>query len=309
MLLMAWLATLPFRTGIGGRGRMLRCLGAAVAVMLLGCSPTARAGPRAMDASGVAVELPAPARRVVTLAPHAAELLAAAGALDALVGVVAHSDFPPAAANLPRVGDAAAVDLEAVVGLDPDLVVGWHGGNPPGLLERIHGLGIPLYRSGPVRLEDIAAEIRALGVLTGHAGTAEAAAAGFLSRLRELRRRYRRSHPVPVFYQVWDRPLVTVGGRHFITQGLAACGARNVFAELSAPAPQVAEEEVLLRRPRWIVAGAPIALRELWRGRWIELGLESGHILFVDPDRMHRPVPRMLDELSRLCPRLGDTGG
>ena len=84
-----------------------------------------------MDDTGKEVSLDKPARRIVSLAPHLTELLFAAGAGDAVVGVVSYSDYPPEAAQRPHVGDAQNLDVESIVTLQPDLVVAWQSGNPP----------------------------------------------------------------------------------------------------------------------------------------------------------------------------------
>jgi iron complex transport system substrate-binding protein len=85
----------------------------------------------ATDDTGRRVSLEAPARRIVSLAPHATELLFAAGAGEKIVGTVSHSDYPPAAQAIPLVGGYKALDLERILALRPDLVVGWQSGNGP----------------------------------------------------------------------------------------------------------------------------------------------------------------------------------
>ena len=70
-----------------------------------------------------------PAVRIVTLSPHLSELVFAAGAGRQLVGAVEYSDHPAAARQVPRVGDAFRVDLEAIATLRPDLILGWPSGN------------------------------------------------------------------------------------------------------------------------------------------------------------------------------------
>ena len=77
------------------------------------------------DDTGHALRLAQPAQRVVSLAPHLTELLFAAGAGAQVVGVLRHSDFPPEARALPLVGDDAALDLERILALRPDLALGW----------------------------------------------------------------------------------------------------------------------------------------------------------------------------------------
>ena len=83
------------------------------------------AGPDATPAA-----LAAPARRIISLAPHLTELLFAAGAGAQVVGARAWSDHPPAALEIPRIGDSHAFDIERIVGLRPDLVVTWDGNAP-----------------------------------------------------------------------------------------------------------------------------------------------------------------------------------
>lgn len=64
-----------------------------------------------------------------------------------------------------------------------------------------------------------------------------------------MRQRYQRVEPLRVFYRVCNQPLYTVGGGQVISDALEVCGARNVFADLKLPAPQVSVESVLQRNP------------------------------------------------------------
>ena len=126
----------------------MRSLATLTLALWTGCCAAASGPPAATDASGARVELPAPARRIVSLAPHATELLFAAGAGDRVVGVLSPADWPPQASRLPRVGDARALDLERILALAPDLVVAWPY-LAPAQLERLRALGIAIYVSNP----------------------------------------------------------------------------------------------------------------------------------------------------------------
>ncbi|TXH07634.1 MAG: cobalamin-binding protein, partial [Rhodocyclaceae bacterium] len=92
------------------------------------------------DDTGQEIRLKAPAQRIVTLAPHAAESLFAAGAGDKLVGTVDYSDCPPAAKKLPRVGGYSRIVLDAVVALKPDLVLAWQSGNDMPPVDKLRAL-------------------------------------------------------------------------------------------------------------------------------------------------------------------------
>src|SRR5712692_10825262 len=154
---------------------------------------------KVVDDYGNRVSLPSPATRIVSLAPHLTELLYAAGAGPKVVGAVAFSDFPPEARALPRVGNDALIDLEAVLALRPDLIVAWPNPGTVRAVNRLAELQLAVFRSEPRELEDIAGTISRMGILTG-SSTAAAAAAAFRARAAELERRYSRRPAVRVFY-------------------------------------------------------------------------------------------------------------
>ena len=171
----------------------------------------------------------------MSLAPGATEMLFAAGAGGQVIATVEYSDEPPAARRVPRIGDVAAVDMERLVALHPDVVVLWVAGGNPAQREKIAALHIPIYEQQVLRLADIPAAVRRLGVLAGtsavadHAAQAIEAAPDSTHRAPTAGTRARRPS---VLLQVWNRPIYTVGGRHLMSDALALCGARNVFADL-----------------------------------------------------------------------------
>lgn len=245
------------------------------------------------------------AQRIVTLAPHLAELVHAAGAGDRLVGVSDWSDYPPGVADLPRVGSAVAVDLETLVGLAPDLVLGWEGGNPARLLRQVEGQGFRLVTLGVETLEDIGAQIETIGRLAGTADTAAAAAARYLAELAALAREQDGKRELRVFYQVSWRPLYTVGGRQVISQVIGLCGGRNVFGDQAALAPAVGLEAVVARDPEVILASQRQAAElAQWR-RWPDVAaVAGGHLYTVPGDVLARPSPRLLDGTRAVCAAL-----
>ena len=113
------------------------------------------------DVGGTRVRLAAPAKRIVSLAPHITELVYAAGAGERMVGNVEYGDFPPAAARLAKIGGYSRLDLEAIVALKPDLVLGWQSGNLPAAVARLRALGFTVHLSQSNRIEDIAGVIAA----------------------------------------------------------------------------------------------------------------------------------------------------
>lgn len=260
------------------------------------------------DDYGKVVKLQAPARRIVSLSPHLTELAYAAGAGTRLVGAIEHSNFPPEARALPRVGSEAGIDLEAVLALRPDLVIAWPNAGSRKAVERLAGFGVPVFRSEPRALEDIATTLERLGALAGTERTASAAAQAFRERASALRATYAQRPKVRVFYQVWDRPLVTVNGDHVISKVIALCGGANVFAHLPGIAPQIDREAVLRADPEAIVASGPDGERPAWLDAWRSLpGLQAaarGNLFTIPPELIQRHTPRLLEGAERLCRQL-----
>jgi iron complex transport system substrate-binding protein len=255
-----------------------------------------------------------PAMRIVALSPHLAELAFTAGAGERLVGVVEYSDFPAAARALPRVGDAYRLDYEAVVALAPDLVLAWQSGTPADVRGRLRDMGFRVVALDATGLDDLAMQVRRIGVLAGTEAVADAAAARYTERLRELRDRYRDAAAIDVFYQVSAQPLFTVSGRHVISEAIAVCGGRNVFADIEGLSPAVSLESVIVAKPGAIVAGDDVAagdpagdLRAQW-ARWTSIpAVRNGDLFVVDADLMHRHTTRILDAVEKLCANLEET--
>jgi iron complex transport system substrate-binding protein len=276
--------------------------------MLLAASfaiASAHAQVRVVDDYGHTVALPSPAQRVVSLAPHLTELMFAAGAGARMVGAVEYSDFPPEARALPHVGSEASIDLEALVALRPDLVVAWPNAGSVRAVERIAALGIPVFRSEPRALEDIARTIETLGRLAGTQSSARAAARGLRERAARLAAEYAGRPKVRTFYQVWDRPLITVNGDHVISKVIELCSGENVMADLPGIAPEIDRERVLRADPQVIVASGLDGARPAWLDDWHAFpdlaAVRGGHLYAIRPELLQRHTPRLLDGAQELC--------
>jgi iron complex transport system substrate-binding protein len=271
------------------------------------CAPALAGAVAAEDETGATIALAAPANRIVSLAPHATELLFAAGAGDHIVGVLAPADWPPEAARLPRVGTAAGLDLERIIALKPDLVIVWPY-LAPAQIERLRGIGIPIFVSDPRTPAAIAIELERLGTLAGTEALAGRAANAFRGRLAALERRGSTAPKLPVFYQIWHHPIYTVGGGHLISAAIRLCGGENVFARLTAPAPAVGLEDVLAARPEAIIAGTDDAIWPDWLDEWKRWqtlpAVVHNNLFVVDANLLHRAGPRFIAGAEELCAAL-----
>jgi iron complex transport system substrate-binding protein len=249
-----------------------------------------------------------PPLRIVSLTPGATEMLFAAGAGGEVIATVEYSDEPPAARRLARIGDVAAVDMERLVALRPDVVVAWPAGGNPAQREKIARLNIPLYQQQVVRLADLPGSVRRLGALAGTGAVAERAAHDIEARLAALTRTYGAGgagKAPTVLLQVWNRPVYTVGGQHLMSDALAICGARNVFADLPEAGPLVDTEAVIGRDPDIIIAAAPPGEGAAWLADWKRFAtltaVRSGRLVVFEDQALSRLGPSVIDATEGLC--------
>jgi len=274
-------------------------------ILLLCFSASVSAELSVIDDSGVEHHFSQPVTRIVTLMPHAAELLFAVGSGDTIVGAVDYSDYPAEAKKISRVGGYSGLNIEAIMALNPELIIAWPEGNNTRELERLRQLGFELYSSGPETFADIADNLQQLGLITGHKEKGLQAAAAFRNKTAELRKKYSHQPQLSVFYQVWHQPLLTQNGSTFISRAIELCGGRNIFSDLSIAAPQVSIEAVIAADPQVIVASGMGDSRPEWLDAWRAYkglsAVKSGSLYHIHPDLFHRPTPRFLQGTELLC--------
>ncbi len=267
--------------------------------------PAAGTAVQVRDDQGRTVSLAAPARRAVTLAPHATELVYAAGAGDHVIATIRGSDYPPAARQLPVIGDGTQPDPERVAAVRPDLLIAWQPGAAAPLARVMDKLGIPVFYSDPLTLAAIPDAVERMGALFGTEAQARPAAQALRARLEALAARYAGRRPVRVFVQAGLDPIYTLNDSSIVSDALRVCGGVNVFGQAPVVAPQVSLESVLAARPEAVLAGISRpedAARNL--AAWQALGLPAarlGHVYGVDADALYRPGPRLIDAAEAIC--------
>lgn len=271
------------------------------------------------DDVGRRVYLAKPARRVVSLAPSVTEILFAVGLDSEVAGVTTFCDYPPAAKAKPKVGSSIQ-NLEAIIGLKPDLVLAVKSEIVrPDVLAKLEQLKIPMFILAPKTIEDILGHISTVGSLVGHDREARVVAQGLRERLSGLRSRMGAARPVRVFYVVNTDPLISVGSGSFIHQMLELAGGDNIVGQTAIPYPKVSLEEVLRRDPEVLLfpvgasEGIPEAEQQRWR-KWTTLSaVVHNRMHQVKAELVNRPGPRVVDGIEALAqaihPALGSRPG
>lgn len=277
-----------------------------VGVMVcLAVLPYAFAQTMVTDDRGVSVHLSEPARRAITLSPHATELVFAAGGGGHLAATVDASDFPKAARSLPRIGAGLQPEPERLLRLQPDLLIGWQASQ----FSTLKSLRIPSFLSAPKTLKDVPDTIEKLGVLFDTQDIARARASALRGLLEPLKSVPVSGAPVRVFLQVGDTPEYSLNRTHLLSQVVQACGGINVFGSATAIAPKISAEGVLAQRPELILLGRVGAseqptLDPAAQQFWARLNLPAalaGHVYVMDSDVLYRPGPRLIEAAQAIC--------
>jgi iron complex transport system substrate-binding protein len=249
-----------------------------------------------VDDAGDTLRLPAPAARIVSLAPSATETLVALGAAGRLV---ARTDFDadPAVASLPSVGGGLDPSLETLVTLGPDLVIGWHtaGANP--VRDRLRELGVPFLALRTTDTADIFRSITVLGDVSGRAEHADSLLGAVRADLDGIRASVAGRARPTAFFVLSDDPPMTVGPWTFHVQLIEVAGGRTAFPDVTGQPQYVSLEEVVRRQPEVVLVplggGREERLRALRsRPGWRELrAWEAGRVVALPADTVHRMGP------------------
>jgi len=259
-----------------------------------------------VDASGVAIELVRPPRRIVSLVPSITETLCRLGLADALVGITVYCVEPREVVSTKiRIGGEKNPDLEKIRGLEPDLVIANIEENLRDHVETLRSWSIPVWVTYPRTVAEGIRLIADLGSVTG----TEARATEMLGEIEPLYERVvtaaARRPPVAVFYPIWRGPYMTINRDTYIHDMLRVCGGRNVFADRSERYPAVTLDEVAAQRPAVILLpDEPFRFRRAhladFSGYADVPAVREGRIHLVDGKPFSWHGPRIADALRRL---------
>lgn len=279
---------------------------AALLVALPAAAQSERPTREVIDETGRRVRVPARIERVVSLAPNVTEILYALGAEDRLVGVTDLCDYPPAARRKPSVGDVINPNLEKILELKPDVVLGTTAGNRRETVDALERVGVPLYGIDPHSAPEIFDSLRHVAELLDVPDVGERVAARLEARLAKIKARLRATERPPVLFVIWLEPLITAGGDTFLNDVLEHAGARSVTAELRESWPRLSVEEVIRRDPDVLILPRSHSLEASLAGLagqppWQRLrAVERNRILWMD-DAVLRPGPRIVDAIEELA--------
>ena len=256
-----------------------------------------------LAASLVTLALATTPSRVVTLAPFITELAFEAGLGDRVVGVSAYSDYPPAARALPEVSSANGFAIERIAALKPDVAFVWRDSVKVEEIQRLESLGIRVVVVAARTLDEIPNALEQIAA--GANVDVSAKSRAFRGRVAALRASYSSRRKLDAFLEIWNKPLTTVAGRHYMNDALEVCGARNVFADLPGVTPVVPWETVYARDPEIVVGAGSASDRTQFEANWRERptlsAVKNNRLVYANPDTLQRPSLRIVEGIAKLC--------
>jgi iron complex transport system substrate-binding protein len=237
----------------------------------------------------------AAAQRIVSLKPNVTEILFAIGAGDRVVGVTRWCNFPPAAAALPKVADYLRPNIEAVLALEPDLLIASRENSIRRPVERLANQGIEILLLDFRTIDETLTSITHIG----HAVGRDTAASHLVRQMRmALVPVTRDGHTRPRTLLLIDHhPLVAAGPSSLLGEMIERAGGTNVIAARHPPYPILGREHLLALQPELVI---DVAHQGLGRSA-TDL---SSHHLNMDH---FRPGPRLVEGFTALRTTIGGT--
>ncbi len=259
------------------------------------------------DETGVKLEIPDSARRILPLTPSLSETLFALGLDERIVGVTEFATYPQAARKKPKVGTFFNPNLEKILALAPDLVIVGSEHQDGKISAALKKFGIPVYRVKPVDINSIYRLISDLGEITGTLPQAHKVILQMKKRVARIERRIAGLRRQRVFYQVGIDPIVTANRQTFAADLIRRAGGILVTADNPIRYPTYAIEKIIVDAPEVIIISSMSPntnyrrFRLSWQ-RWHTIpAVRNDRIYVVDSDLVDRASPRIVDGLAKMA--------
>ena len=283
------------------------CLVLLVAGFLSLSAWAAELGPRTVvDDLGRQIILLKTPLRIVSLAPSITETLFAIGLGTRVVGVTQFCDYPPEAQSKPQVGYTHP-NLEAIVALEPDLILAPRELLRVDILGKLEQLHIPTYVLDATTVASILARIQTLGRILEASAAADDVVHRMQKHIGEIKARTARLSRPRVLYVLNSEPLITIGPGSYLQEAIEIAGGSNVAARARVAYPRLSMEAVLQEDPEVILfptgraEGIAEGEEERWQ-RWSTLSaIRLKQLRRVPNELLNRPGPRIVQGIEALA--------
>ena len=259
------------------------------------------------DSLGRKITLNEKPQRIVSLAQNLTEILYFLGLGDRVAGVTRFSYYPPEAVLKPKVGSYINLNVEKIISLSPDLVIGTADGNQPGVVDMLEQAGIEVFIVNPRNIREVIETIDTLGRVCGLPEKASALSRQLRNRVdRVLEMTGSRRMPL-VFLQINLKPIMTVNKHTFHHDLIRLAGGINMAQDEPITYPRISLEEVICRKPEVIIISSMERGGRFEKARleWLKWTLipaaKNKRVHLIVSDLIDRPSPRIVQGLEAMA--------
>jgi iron complex transport system substrate-binding protein len=262
------------------------------------------------DDLGFAFDMTAPPQRIISLAPNITETLFALGLGEKVVGVTRYCDFPEDAMKKEKIGGMVDPNLEKIIALKADLIIGFRG-NPLTTLERLRNLNLPIFvLDTGMTIESTLSIVKKIGTVTH----AEKRAELFIHSLRE---RYEKilsalrdvKQEPKVFLSLHGTGLWTCGKESFLNDLVKKARGMNIAGNITRKWLNYNREHLIHEDPEVIIILSKSKKDFLKTKKWIKneahlegtQAVDADRIYFLDENLATRQGPRLIEALEELA--------
>ena len=248
--------------------------------------------------------VPNQVNRIIAMSPNITEILFALGLEEKIVGVTLRSDYPPAAAEKPKVGTFWQPNIEAIIAARPDLVITLNFPQQKNLTQRLNRMGCRTLTVNREKVGDLFQAIKKIGRATGQHTQAEQLVRDIKSRLNKLSQMIGSKEKLKVLWVVQRQPLRVAGTDTFVNEMIALAGGENAIGPTIHEYPPIGGEQVIACSPDIIIEPTmglddPVQQREIAIKYWSRFSnvpaVMNGRIYVICGDAVSRPGPRLYE--------------
>lgn len=259
------------------------------------------------DALGRDVTVKGAPERIIPLAPSLTEILYYLGLGNKVAGVTEYSYYPPEAKEKPGVGSYVDPNIEKIISLSPDLVIGTKDGNLPNSVYLLEQARIPVYVINPRNVRDAISTIDEIGSLCGVSERAHQLVQGLNGRLQAVQDAVASGERPIVFLQINSSPIMTVNRNTFLNDLIVLAGGTNMTAGEPITYPRISIEEVIRKKPDIIIistmamGGESEKAIDEWM-KWTSIpAVKNNRVHMIDSDIISRPSQRIVEGLEAMA--------
>jgi iron complex transport system substrate-binding protein len=247
-----------------------------------------------VDDFGDTLTLTQPPRRIVSLNPATTELFFALGAGNKLVGRTHFDLYPVEAQKVADLGSAIPPNIEAVMGVRPDLVTLYASNSNRDAAARLHAAGIQTLTIRLDHISDFRRTVAILGRVLGDTTKSRVVIDSVAATLDRVRTAMQATARRTAFWKAWDSPVIAIGGGSFLSELVDIAGGKNIYGDDPRPAFDVTIEDVVRRDPDVVFAGPESGARMNAAPAWKALrAVREGRVLIIDTMLVGRPGVRL----------------